>query len=399
MNQFAFADIFGGGWHFGGRRINLQGLQLFASRRHLAITVFADSSVDVSVIKLCIIFTMTKPLTIKGRASGKITLADVAAKAGVAMMTASRAISQPEIVSPTLRQRVEQAVAELGYVPNRAARALATAQSNVIVVLVPSLSNAVFTDVLAGVQDALDKDNYQILIGNTRYSDAEEEKLLGIYLQSNPDGILLSGLSHSERVQQILDASQVPIVSMMDLASEPNQISVGFSQLQAGYTMTRYLIDKGHTRIGFMGAQLDERTLKRAEGYRQAMQEAGLRDEHLEVMVADPSTIALGAELLGRVLSGAPDCDAIFCCNDDLAHGAIYQCQRRGIAIPEQMAICGFNDLPASAWMKPSVTTISTPRYRIGFEAANLLRSIIKQENPTVKNIDLGFTLMARESA
>jgi LacI family gluconate utilization system Gnt-I transcriptional repressor len=148
-----------------------------------------------------------------------------------------------------------------------------------------------------------------------------------------------------------------------------------------------------------MGAQLDERTLKRAEGYRKAMQEAGLHDPRLETMVSDPSTIALGAELLGRMLAVVPDCDAIFCCNDDLAHGAIYQCQRRGIAVPERLAICGFNDLPASAWMNPSVTTIGTPRYRVGFEAASLLRAIIKGEHPAQTRIDLGFTLMARESA
>jgi LacI family gluconate utilization system Gnt-I transcriptional repressor len=342
---------------------------------------------------------MTRTQQAKSRASGRITLAAVAERAGVATMTASRAISQPDMVSQALRDRVEQAVAELGYVPNRAARALASAKSNVIAVLVPSLSNAVFTEVLAGIQDALDAYNYQILIGNTRYSDAEEEKLLGIYLQSNPDGILLSGLSHSKRVQQMLTTSQVPIVSMMDMSTDPSQLTVGFSQFQAGHAMTRYLIDKGHKRIGFIGAQLDERTLRRAEGYRKAMQEAGLADPKLEVMVEDPSTIALGAELVGRMLAKAPDCSAIFCCNDDLAHGAIYQCQRRGIPVPQQLAICGFNDLPASAWMNPSVTTIGTPRYRIGFEAATLLRSVIKGETPEATSIDLGFTLMARESA
>jgi LacI family gluconate utilization system Gnt-I transcriptional repressor len=342
---------------------------------------------------------MTKTHTGKSRASGRITLAAVAQHAGVATMTASRAISQPELVSPELRGRVERSVAELGYLPNRAARALASAHSNVIVVLVPSLSNAVFTAVLAGIQDALDADDYQLLIGNTRYSDAKEEKLLGIYLQSNPDGILLCGLSHSERVEKMLVSSRVPIVSMMDLAGDPDQLSVGFSQFDAGHAMTRYLIDKGHTRIGFIGAQLDERTLRRAGGYRKAMDEAGLADPRLEVMVGDPSTITLGAELLGRMLARVPDCDAIFCCNDDLAHGAIYQCQRRGIRVPEQLAICGFNDLPASAWMNPSVTTIGTPRYRIGFESAMLLRSAINGETPAATQIDLGFTLMARESA
>jgi LacI family gluconate utilization system Gnt-I transcriptional repressor len=342
---------------------------------------------------------MTKTQANKSRASGRITLAMVAERAGVATMTASRAITQPEMVSQAFRDRVEKAVAELGYVPNRAARALASAQSKVIAVLVPSLSNAVFTDVLAGIQDALDADDYQILIGNTRYSDQVEEKLLGIYLQSNPDGILLSGLKHSPRVQQMLTTSQVPIVSMMDTSADPQRLTVGFSQFEAGHAMTRYLIEKGHTRIGFIGAQLDERTLRRAEGYRKAMQDAGLADTKLEVMLGEPSTIALGAELLGRMLAQAPDCDAIFCCNDDLAYGAIYQSQRRGIAVPGKLAICGFNDLPASALMNPSLTTISTPRYRIGFEAATLLRSVIKGQAPATSSIDLGFTLMVRESA
>lgn len=342
---------------------------------------------------------MTISSNSKSRASGRITLAAVAQRAGVATMTASRAISQPDMVSPALRARVEQAVAELGYVPNSAARALASAHSNVIVVLVPSLSNTVFAAVLSGIQDALDADQYQLLIGNTRYSDAAEEKLLGVYLQANPDGILLSGLQHSPKVEQMLASSRVPIVSMMDLAADPGRLSVGFSQFEAGLTMTRYLIDKGHRRIGFIGAQLDERTIRRAEGYRKALQEADLADPRLEIMVGDPSSIALGAELLGRMLAQAPDCDAIFCCNDDLAHGAIYQCQRRGIKVPEQLAICGFNDLPASAWMNPSVTTMGTPRYRIGYEAATLLRTVIRGEKPAITQIDLGFTLMARESA
>lgn len=342
---------------------------------------------------------MSKSPTTKSRALGKVTLSDVAALAGVAPMTASRAINQPELVSALLRERVEKAVQELGYVPNRAARALASAQSKVIVVLVPSLSNAVFTAVLAGVQDALDPCNYQILIGNTRYSDAEEEKLLATYMQSNPDGILLCGLTHSPRVQQMLATSRVPVVSMMDLSNEPDAMSVGFSQVDAGYTMTRYLIDKGRKRIGYMAAQLDERTMKRAEGYRKAMQEAGLADPALEMMCPEPSTIALGAELLGRMLSNMPGLDAIFCCNDDLAHGAIFQCQRRGIKVPEQLAICGFNDLPASAWMKPSLTTIGTPRYQTGFEAAKLLLESIRGNELPARRIDLGFTLVTRESA
>jgi LacI family gluconate utilization system Gnt-I transcriptional repressor len=314
-------------------------------------------------------------------------------------MTASRAISQPAMVSAELRSRVDEAVRELGYVPNRAARALASAHSKVIAVLVPSLSNAVFTDVLAGIQDALGQYGYQVLISDTRYSDAEEEKLLGINLQSHPDGVLLTGLRQSDKVRAMLAASQVPVVSMMDLSDDPADMAVGFSQQEAARTMVRHLLGKGYRRIGFLGAQLDERTMKRAEGYRSAINEAGLYDPRRELLVPDPSTVGLGAEMLGRVLAVAPDCDALFCCNDDLAYGAIYQCQRRGIAVPGKLAIAGFNDLPVSAWMNPSLTTIATPRYRIGYEAATLLRQAIEGMQPAMRQIDLGFTLMARESA
>ncbi|WP_137171617.1 LacI family DNA-binding transcriptional regulator [Massilia sp. HP4] len=335
----------------------------------------------------------------RGRGTGRATLEQVAGMAGVSIMTASRALSQPQMVSEVTRVKVERAVAELGYVPNRAARALASSQSHVIVVLVPSFSNAVFTAVLEGIHDAVAPGQYQLLIGNTYYSQAEEEKLLRTYLQSSPDGILFSSQAHSPAVVKMLEASQVPAVSMMDLSDAPGDLSVGFSQFEAGMEMTRHLLKKGYRRIGFMGAQLDERTLRRADGYRAAMAEAGLADPGLEMMVPERSTIALGAELMGQMMARMPDCDAVFCCNDDLAHGAVYHCQRHGVQIPQDIAVCGFNDLPASAFMMPSLTTIDTPRYQIGFEAAGLLLQVIKGQEPERKRIDLGFTLRARESA
>jgi len=333
------------------------------------------------------------------RGTGRATLEEVAGLAGVSTMTASRALSQPRLVSEATRHKVELAVAELGYVPNRAARALASCHSRVIVALVPSLSNAVFSPVLDGIHDAIAGSDYQLLIGNTRYSDAEEEKLLTAYLQSNPDGVLIPSLAHAAHVQRVLGGSQIPTVSIMDLADGPHDLSVGFSHGDAGAAMTRHLIARGYRRIAFLGAQLDDRTLRRADGYRQALRAAGLLDPALEIMVGGPSTVALGAELMRKALDAAPGCDAVFCCNDDLAHGAIYYCQRHGIRVPQDVAVAGFNDLPASAWMMPALTTVETPRYRIGFEAATLLLDVIAGRLPAQRRIDLGFTLRARESA
>jgi LacI family gluconate utilization system Gnt-I transcriptional repressor len=337
--------------------------------------------------------------TARGRGTGRATLEEVGRRAGVSTMTASRVLTQPQLVSEATRVRVEQAVLELGYVPNRAARALASRQSRVIAVLVPSLSNAVFTAVLDGIHDAVEGSQYQLLIGNTHYAQAEEEKLLRTYLQSNPDGILLPGLSHSPEVLRMLESLRVPVVSMMDLADSPATLSVGFSQLDAGLALTRHLLARGYRRIAFVGAQLDERTLRRADGYRLAMREAGLLDPRLEIMTPERSTVALGAALMRRVVDELPDCDAVFFCNDDLAHGAIYHCQRAGIAVPGQVAVAGFNDLPASSLMVPSLTTVDTPRYRIGYEAASLLLEVIAGRAPAARRIDLGFTLRERESA
>ncbi len=314
-------------------------------------------------------------------------------------MTASRALNHPERVSPLVRERVIAAAADLAYVPNRAARALASARSGVILVLVPSLSNAVFAALLDGLQAAIEPGNYQLLIGNTRYSDEQEEKLFAAHLQSNPDGVLFCGLQRSEKVAALLAASGIPSVSMMDLANEPGQLSVGFSQVDAGYALTRHLIDSGRKRIAFAAAQLDERTMRRADGYRQALADAGLLDPQLEMMLPEPSTVALGADMLDRMLEQVPDCDAIFFCNDDLAHGAVFRCLRRGIDVPGRLAICGFNDLPSSAWMHPSLTTVATPRYQIGFQAGTLLRELIDGKMPSATRIDLGFTLMLRESS
>jgi LacI family gluconate utilization system Gnt-I transcriptional repressor len=341
---------------------------------------------------------MSRSGTGKGRGTGRATLEEVARRAGVSTMTASRALSQPQLVSEATRGKVERAVLELGYVPNRAARALASNRSRVIVALVPSLSNAVFTAVLDGIQDAVESSQYQLLIGNTHYSDAEEEKLLRTYLQSDPDGILLPGLSHSPQVAAMLETLRVPVVSMMDLAAAPATLSVGFSQLEAGLALTRHLLGKGYRRIAFVGAQLDERTLRRADGWRLAMLDAGLFDPRLEIMTPEPSTVALGAHLMRRVLAELPDCDAVFFCNDDLAHGAIFHCQRAAIAVPGRVAVAGFNDLPASSLMMPSLTTVETPRYQVGYRAALLLLDAIAGKAPAARRIDLGFTLRERES-
>jgi LacI family gluconate utilization system Gnt-I transcriptional repressor len=326
-------------------------------------------------------------------------MADVGLLAGVSAITVSRAFKTPDKVTQELRDRIRDAAQSLGYVPNRAASALAAARSMNIVVLIPSMTNLVFVELLAGIHDVLHPRGYQELIGVTRYTPAEEDRLLGSFLPFQPDGLLLTGIDHLPEAWRKLERLGRPVVHMMELADRPGACSVGLSQEAAGAALARHLMERGYRRIGFVAAQLDPRALARGAGYRAALQQAGLYDPARELMVPVPSSISLGADLLDRMREQAPECDALFFCNDDLAQGALFQCRRRSIAVPDELAIAGFNDLPASAWCAPSLTTIATPRYEIGRVAAEMLLTLLEGGEPPARQVDLGFTLMARESS
>ncbi|TFV88167.1 LacI family DNA-binding transcriptional regulator [Oxalobacteraceae bacterium OM1] len=328
---------------------------------------------------------------------GRVTLSEIAARVGTSAITVSRAINAPHLVSEELRAQIDAAIAELGYVPNRAARALASARSESVAVLIPSLSNTVFTELLSGVRDVLYAEGYRTMIGDTRYGAGEEESLLRAYLEHSPDGILLTGFDQTDAARELIARSRIPVVHMMELGP-PGSYAVGLSQVDAGYAITMHLLERGYRRIAFLGAQLDPRVMQRLSGCRAALTQAGVPYPAGEILDPTPSSIGIGAQMLERLRSQAPDCDAVFCCNDDLAHGVLFECQRQGIRVPQDLAVAGFNDLAASAWTCPTLTTIATPRYLIGSAAATMLLKLMRSETPEPAQIDVGFSLVARES-
>ncbi|WP_245531304.1 LacI family DNA-binding transcriptional regulator [Asticcacaulis biprosthecium] len=338
-------------------------------------------------------------LASRASSTGRATLDDVAKRVGVSTITVSRAFGRPDKVSEDLRRRIQQAADDLGYVRNRAASALASNRSMNIAVLVPSLSNSVFVDTVTGIEKVFRAHGYQMLMGVNHYSAEEEEALVRAYLAFAPDGMLLTGFNYREATRQLIDQAGIPIVHMMELSDREGTYSVGFSQEAAAQAMTEHLLAKGHRRIAFVASQLDPRTLARNRGYRDTIIKAGLYESHREVLVPDQSSVALGAALLRRLLEQAPDTDAVFFCNDDLAQGALFECLRRGIQVPNQLAVAGFNDLPMSECSVPSLTTIATPRYDIGVQSAHMLLALIEGQTVPRKTIDLGFQLRARESA
>lgn len=333
------------------------------------------------------------------RATGRVTLADVAREAGVSPITVSRALRGERAVAAELCERVQAAAAALGYVPDPAARALASSRSSHVAVLIPKLSNTLFVELLDALQRSLTAAGYQTLIGVTHYDTAEEEAVLRSFLAHRPAGLVVTGLDRSPAAMALIQGSGLPCVHLMELASEPGSYSVGFSQREAGRAITQHLLDTGRRHIAYVAAQLDPRTLQRGEGYEEALQQAGLGENVRKLLSAEPSSMALGGAMLEQVLREAPETDAIFFCNDDLAQGALLAALRLGVAVPGRVAVAGFNDLPGSDQMLPPLTTVATPRSEIGEHAAQMLMALMRGQPVEQPQLDLGFEIVKRASA
>ncbi|MEP7241939.1 MAG: LacI family DNA-binding transcriptional regulator [Devosia sp.] len=330
----------------------------------------------------------------------RATLSDVAERAGVSPVTVSRAIRHPEMVSPELRQRVGDAVTSLHYIPNQLASALASMRTNIVGVIVPSLTNGVFDDFLAAIQDVLEHAGIQMLVSNSRYSEAEEEKAVETMLGYHPEAIIVIGVDQAGRVRQLLTESGVPVVQAMDMTDDPIDLNVGFNHHAAGAAAVQFLYDLGHRRIGHLTVRTDPRSGRRLAGYLAAMGRLGLPTQGLVAASTRPTSVQRGAELLSEVLTQTDDITAVFCCNDDLALGALFECQRRGIKVPGDLAIIGFNDLDFSGATVPPLTTVTTERPLTGTRAAQAIVEIIRGggRRATQVSEDIGFHIITRGS-
>lgn len=336
---------------------------------------------------------------LRSRATGRVTLSDVAQAAGVSPITVSRALRGERAVDPVLVERVQAAARTLGYVPDPAARALASQRSTHVTVLIPMLSNALFVDVFEAVQRSLRPAGYQTLMGVTHYNLEEEELLLREQLLQRPAGLLVTGLERTDAARALIAQSGVPCVHLMELTCATGVYSVGFSQLEAGAAMTAHLLAQGRRRIAFAAAQLDARTLQRLDGWRREMSAAGLHDAALQWLNPAVSSMALGAQMFAQIMREQSDVDAIFFCNDDLAQGALLAALRLGVAVPQRVAVAGFNDLTGSDQMLPPLTTVRTPRADIGTAAARMLLALMNGDAVASPCVDLGYELVVRSSS
>jgi LacI family gluconate utilization system Gnt-I transcriptional repressor len=303
-------------------------------------------------------------------------LRDVAKLANVSEMTASRALRRVGDVSAATRKKVEAAALAIGYVPNKLAGNLASRTSNLVGVIVPSLSSFVFPEVLNGISVKLEGSGLQPVTGVTDYDLEKEEAVIRQMLSWRPRGLIIAGLEHTEGARKILRASNVPIVEIMDVDGEPIQYCVGISHIRAGRDMARKLVESGYRKIAFIGTKMpkDFRAQKRLDGFTAGLSEAGLSLCAQQLYTAG-SSIETGRALTARLLKEHPEVDCIYYSSDVMSVGGLMHCLAEGIAVPDELALAGFNNLEILNGLPRKLATTDAHRYAIGEQAADLILS------------------------
>ncbi|VEG70867.1 transcriptional regulator GntR [[Pasteurella] aerogenes] len=324
------------------------------------------------------------------------TLQDIAIHLGITKMTVSRYLRNPNTVAASTRQKIAMAIEEFGYIPNRAPDILSNAKSRAIGVLVPSLTNQVFADVIKGIEMITDNAGYQTMLAHYGYSESKEEQRIESLLSYNVDGLILSENHHTERTRKMLEIANIPVIEIMDCSEVGIQQAIGFDNVSAAQSMVETMINRGYRHIVYFSARMDKRTKLKMQGYEQAMKRHGLEPHSLITEV--PSSFSLGSEQLRQTLEKYPETNGIFCTNDDLAIGAIFECQRLGIRIPQEMAIAGFHGHDVGQSMTPQLATVVTPRLEIGQRAAQELLDRLSDLPQTSSLINLGYQIHLGES-
>ncbi|WP_111494602.1 MULTISPECIES: gluconate operon transcriptional repressor GntR [Marinobacter] len=319
------------------------------------------------------------------------TLQDIADRVGATKMTVSRCLRGADNVSEPMRERIFAVAEELGYIPNRAPDILSKATSRAIGVLLPSLTNQVFADVIKGIESVTEPAGYHLMLSHYGYSPDVEERSLASLLSYNVDAVVLSESQHTQRSRRMLETAGIPTIEVMDTHLPPIEQAVGFDNVQAAYDMVCEMIRRGRKQVVYLGVRLDTRTIQRQEGYTRAMTEHGL--EPVILRFEQRSSFTVGATLMGDVLRDYPDADGIFCTNDDVAIGAFFECQRRQIDVPGRMAIAGFHGHDVGQVMTPRLASVVTPREAIGRRAAETLLARLQGADVGERIIDLSYRI------
>jgi LacI family gluconate utilization system Gnt-I transcriptional repressor len=342
------------------------------------------------------------PVKRSRRTSGGLTLRDVAKLANVAPITASRALNTPNAVSPAVLERVQQAVARIGYVPNLLAGGLASKKSRLVAAVVPTLTGSVFLEMVQSLTESLSASGYQLMLGQTGYDYAREDALLEAIIGRRPDGVVLTGILRSAQGRKRLLASGIPVVETWDLTPTPIDMLVGFSHEDLGASVATYLHARGRRRVATISAD-DERAVRRNRAFSEAAFRLGmLKPGATEVpscIMAAPTTAGSGRRGLRELLAREPELDAVFCSSDTTALGVLTEARALGIDVPQRLAVVGLGDQAFSRDLLPALTSVRIDGTQIGIDAARLIIARSEKQDTETRVLDVGFSIVQRDSS
>lgn len=289
-------------------------------------------------------------------------------------MTVSRVLRNRGDVSEATREKVLEAARTLGYVPNKIAGALASQRVNLVGVIIPSLSNLVFPEVLSGISAELEDTGLQPVVGVTNYRPDKEEAVLYEMLSWRPSGVIIAGLEHTEAARAMLENAGVPVVEIMDVDGEGVDSVVGISHRRAGRHMAEAIIAAGYRKIGFLGTKMpeDHRARKRFEGFSEGLAAAGLTVNDTE-FYSGGSALLKGREMTQAILARSPELDFLYYSNDMIGAGGLLWCLENGYDVPERLGLAGFNGVDLLEGLPRRLATMDACRREIGRKAAEII--------------------------
>ncbi len=335
----------------------------------------------------------------KTRTNKAARLADVARLAKVSTATVSRALTLPHKVKARTLERVQQAAHTLGYVAHGAARALASRRTHTIAAVVPTLDNAIFANTIHALQRTLDAAGYVLLLASHEFDADVEARVTRTLIERGVDGLVLLGTTHHPDIYRMIEAHALPYVLTWAFDESGDQPCVGFDNRAAAMRVTNYLLDLGHVRFAMISGitRHNERARERLAGVHAALAARGLALPAAHI-VEKPYTHTGGREGLREVMGGREPPTAVICGNDVLAIGAIAECNVRGLTVPGDVSITGFDDMEIAGMMTPALTTVRFPTTDLGVYAAKHL--LLRLEGKTVDlRCKLPTELVVRESA
>jgi LacI family transcriptional regulator len=305
----------------------------------------------------------------------------------------------PDKVKAKTLEAVQTAAAQLAYVSNGAARALVSKRTFAIGAVYPTMTNQAYVDSLVGLQDALWAKKYQTILATHEYSQAREYEIVRTLLERGVDGVVMVGSDHQQDVFDLIRDRSVPLVMMWQLVDSPYGACVGFDQTKPHYELTKMVIENGHREIAVIRAPhgQTERTDQRMAGVLRAMTEAGL-DLRPDRIVQQPLSLSGGRAGIAQLMARPEPPTAVICQTDLHALGALFECARRGVRVPNEVSITGMDDIELAAMAMPALTTIRVPTREIGEIAARRITQLIEQPDVLMENADIPWRIMVRKS-